>query len=44
VTNLAGYCASRGHQHVAFALFLDGPDNARALILVSRMIAAIAKY
>jgi D-alanyl-D-alanine carboxypeptidase/D-alanyl-D-alanine-endopeptidase (penicillin-binding protein 4) len=44
VTNLAGYCHSRGHQLLAFALFLDGPDNTTALTLIGRMVAAIAKY
>jgi D-alanyl-D-alanine carboxypeptidase/D-alanyl-D-alanine-endopeptidase (penicillin-binding protein 4) len=44
VTNLAGYCAARGGHTVAFALFLDGPTNERALVLISRMVAAIAKY
>jgi serine-type D-Ala-D-Ala carboxypeptidase/endopeptidase (penicillin-binding protein 4) len=46
VTNLAGYCASRGpHHHVlAFALFIDGPANWRALALLGRMVAAIARY
>ena len=44
VTNLAGYCHTRGHQMVAFALFVDGPSNTRALVLLGRMVAAIAKY
>jgi D-alanyl-D-alanine carboxypeptidase/D-alanyl-D-alanine-endopeptidase (penicillin-binding protein 4) len=44
VTNLAGYCRSRGHHRIAFALFIDGPQNWQALVLVSRMVAAIAKY
>ncbi len=44
VTNLAGYCSSRGHQMVAFALFIDGPDNSSALVLLSQMVAAIARY
>jgi D-alanyl-D-alanine carboxypeptidase/D-alanyl-D-alanine-endopeptidase (penicillin-binding protein 4) len=44
VTNLAGYCAARGHHMVAFALFLDGPTNEQALVLLGRMVAAIAKY
>jgi D-alanyl-D-alanine carboxypeptidase/D-alanyl-D-alanine-endopeptidase (penicillin-binding protein 4) len=44
VTNLAGYCHSRGHKVIAFALFLDGPDNARGLSLVGNMVAAIARY
>jgi D-alanyl-D-alanine carboxypeptidase/D-alanyl-D-alanine-endopeptidase (penicillin-binding protein 4) len=44
VTNLAGYCAARGGHMVAFALFVDGPTNERALVLISRMVAAIAGY
>jgi D-alanyl-D-alanine carboxypeptidase/D-alanyl-D-alanine-endopeptidase (penicillin-binding protein 4) len=44
VTNLAGYCAARGHHTVAFALFLDGPTNQRAFVLLGRMVAAIASY
>jgi D-alanyl-D-alanine carboxypeptidase/D-alanyl-D-alanine-endopeptidase (penicillin-binding protein 4) len=44
VTNLAGYCHSRGGRMLAFALFLDGPTNARAMVLISRMTAAIARY
>ena len=44
VTNLAGYCHGRGHQLVAFGLFLDGPPNSTALTLIGRMVAAIARY
>ena len=44
VTNLAGYCDSRGHHTLAFGLFIDGPDNGTAVELESRMIAAIARY
>jgi serine-type D-Ala-D-Ala carboxypeptidase/endopeptidase (penicillin-binding protein 4) len=44
VTNLAGYCHSRGHHLLAFALFLDGPTNERAVVLIGRMVAAIARY
>jgi serine-type D-Ala-D-Ala carboxypeptidase/endopeptidase (penicillin-binding protein 4) len=44
VTNLAGYCHSRGHHTLAFGLFIDGPDNGTAVTLESRMIAAIARY
>jgi D-alanyl-D-alanine carboxypeptidase/D-alanyl-D-alanine-endopeptidase (penicillin-binding protein 4) len=44
VTNLAGYChTQRGHV-VAFALFIDGPSNSRAVVLLSRMVAALARY
>jgi serine-type D-Ala-D-Ala carboxypeptidase/endopeptidase (penicillin-binding protein 4) len=44
VTNLAGYCDSRGGDTLAFALFLDGPDNSQAVPLLSKMVAAIARY
>jgi D-alanyl-D-alanine carboxypeptidase/D-alanyl-D-alanine-endopeptidase (penicillin-binding protein 4) len=44
VTNLAGYCAARGHHSLAFALFIDGPPNWSALTLLGRMAAAIASY
>jgi D-alanyl-D-alanine carboxypeptidase/D-alanyl-D-alanine-endopeptidase (penicillin-binding protein 4) len=44
VTNLAGYCTTRGHHMVAFALFIDGPANWQATAMLSRMVGAIAKY
>jgi D-alanyl-D-alanine carboxypeptidase/D-alanyl-D-alanine-endopeptidase (penicillin-binding protein 4) len=44
VTNLAGYCHSRGHQDVAFAFFIDGPENWSALALEGQMVAAAARY
>jgi serine-type D-Ala-D-Ala carboxypeptidase/endopeptidase (penicillin-binding protein 4) len=44
VTNLAGYCHRPGQHHLAFALMIDGPSNAQALLLISRMVGAIAKY
>ena len=44
VTNLAGYCRSRGGHTLAFALFIDGPDNGTAATLESKMIGAIAGY
>ncbi len=44
VTNLAGYCHGRGSHMLAFALFVDGPSNERALVLLGRMVAAVAKY
>jgi D-alanyl-D-alanine carboxypeptidase/D-alanyl-D-alanine-endopeptidase (penicillin-binding protein 4) len=44
VTNLAGYCHSRGGHMLAFALFLDGPSNSQAIVLLSRMVGAIARY
>jgi serine-type D-Ala-D-Ala carboxypeptidase/endopeptidase (penicillin-binding protein 4) len=43
VTNLAGYCHSHGGQRLAFALFIDGPSNWRALELESAMVGAIAR-
>ena len=44
VTNLAGYCHSRGGDTIAFALFIDGPTNERATILLGKMVGAIARY
>jgi D-alanyl-D-alanine carboxypeptidase/D-alanyl-D-alanine-endopeptidase (penicillin-binding protein 4) len=44
VTNLAGYCHSRGHHLLAFALFLDGPSNERAVAVIGRMVGALARY
>jgi D-alanyl-D-alanine carboxypeptidase/D-alanyl-D-alanine-endopeptidase (penicillin-binding protein 4) len=44
VTNLAGYCRARGGINLAFALMIDGPANAAAFPLLSRVVAAIARY
>jgi D-alanyl-D-alanine carboxypeptidase/D-alanyl-D-alanine-endopeptidase (penicillin-binding protein 4) len=44
VSNLAGYCDSRGGHVLAFALFVDGPSNSRAFVLIGRMVGAIARY
>jgi serine-type D-Ala-D-Ala carboxypeptidase/endopeptidase (penicillin-binding protein 4) len=44
VTNLAGYCHSRGGHTLAFALFIDGPDNGTAATMESKMVGAIARY
>jgi D-alanyl-D-alanine carboxypeptidase/D-alanyl-D-alanine-endopeptidase (penicillin-binding protein 4) len=44
VTNLAGYCHSRDGDELAFALFIDGPGNSQAALLLGRMVAAIARY
>jgi D-alanyl-D-alanine carboxypeptidase/D-alanyl-D-alanine-endopeptidase (penicillin-binding protein 4) len=44
VTNLAGYCHTRGGHTLAFALLLDGPENWRALAWFTPMVAAIARY
>jgi serine-type D-Ala-D-Ala carboxypeptidase/endopeptidase (penicillin-binding protein 4) len=44
VSNLAGYCSARGHQELAFAFFIDGPDNTTGFSLESNMLAAIARY
>ena len=44
VTNLAGYCDSRGGHTFAFGIFLDGPSNEAAIQLLSRMVGPIARY
>lgn len=44
VTNLAGLCHSRGGKVLAFALFVDGPSNWRALQLISAMVTSIARF
>jgi D-alanyl-D-alanine carboxypeptidase/D-alanyl-D-alanine-endopeptidase (penicillin-binding protein 4) len=44
VTNLAGYCTSRGGHVLAFALFVDGPSNSRAKVFLGRMVGAITRY
>jgi serine-type D-Ala-D-Ala carboxypeptidase/endopeptidase (penicillin-binding protein 4) len=44
VSNLAGYCSARGGQRIAFAILIDGPDNATGFWLESKMIGAIARY
>jgi D-alanyl-D-alanine carboxypeptidase/D-alanyl-D-alanine-endopeptidase (penicillin-binding protein 4) len=44
ISNLAGYCSTRGGQQLAFAFFIDGPENATGFWLESKMIAAIARY
>ena len=44
VTNLAGYCHTTNHHVLAFALFLDGPDNRRGIALLSQMVAAMVRY
>ena len=44
VSNLAGYCSARGHQPLAFAFFIDGPENGTAFWYESKMVAAIARY
>ncbi len=44
VTNLAGYCHVPGQHMISFALFLDGPTNERSIVLLSRMMGAIARY
>ncbi len=44
VTNLAGWCRARGGHELAFAVFVDGPDNATGFALESRMVDAIARY
>ena len=44
VSNLAGYCMARGGQPIAFAIFIDGPENSTGFWLESKMVAAIARY
>jgi serine-type D-Ala-D-Ala carboxypeptidase/endopeptidase (penicillin-binding protein 4) len=44
VTNLAGYCHARGGDTVAFALMIDGPSNYSSYVVLSRVVAAIARY
>jgi D-alanyl-D-alanine carboxypeptidase/D-alanyl-D-alanine-endopeptidase (penicillin-binding protein 4) len=44
VTNLAGYCRAHGGINLAFALMIDGPPNGAAFPLLSRVVAAIARY
>ncbi|HEX5194330.1 MAG TPA: D-alanyl-D-alanine carboxypeptidase [Solirubrobacteraceae bacterium] len=44
VTNLAGYCSARGGHQLAFAILIDGPENATGFWLEGKMVAAIAKY
>ena len=44
VTNLAGYCRTRAGRDLAFALMVDGPSNAAASGLESKMLGAIARY
>lgn len=44
VTNLAGWCHSRGGKQLAFALFIDGPANWKALQLISAMVTSIARF
>jgi D-alanyl-D-alanine carboxypeptidase/D-alanyl-D-alanine-endopeptidase (penicillin-binding protein 4) len=44
VTNLAGWCHSRGGKLLAFALFIDGPPNWRALPMLSAMVTSIARF
>ncbi|HEX3617132.1 MAG TPA: D-alanyl-D-alanine carboxypeptidase [Solirubrobacteraceae bacterium] len=44
VTNLAGYCKARGGKSLAFALMIDGPANYQSVPVLSRVVAAIARY
>jgi D-alanyl-D-alanine carboxypeptidase/D-alanyl-D-alanine-endopeptidase (penicillin-binding protein 4) len=44
VTNLAGYCHSKGGHQLAFAIFLDGPSNETSIALLTRMAGPIARY
>jgi D-alanyl-D-alanine carboxypeptidase/D-alanyl-D-alanine-endopeptidase (penicillin-binding protein 4) len=44
VSNLAGYCNSRGGDTLAFALLLDGPTNVAAYKLMGPMLGAMVRY
>ncbi len=44
VTNLAGYCHVHGGHMLAFVLFIDGPTNEAAIVMLGPMVAAIARY
>jgi D-alanyl-D-alanine carboxypeptidase/D-alanyl-D-alanine-endopeptidase (penicillin-binding protein 4) len=44
VTNLAGWCRGRDGKLLAFALFIDGPPNWRALPMLSAMVTSIARF
>jgi D-alanyl-D-alanine carboxypeptidase/D-alanyl-D-alanine-endopeptidase (penicillin-binding protein 4) len=44
VTNLAGYCHARNGSLLTFALMIDGPSNAQSFPVLSRVVAAIARY
>jgi D-alanyl-D-alanine carboxypeptidase/D-alanyl-D-alanine-endopeptidase (penicillin-binding protein 4) len=44
VTNLAGYCQARNGHMLTFAFFLDGPSNEQSIALLTRLVAALAKY
>jgi len=37
-------CRSRHRHTLTFALFLDGPSNQRGLMLLGRMVGAIAGF
>jgi D-alanyl-D-alanine carboxypeptidase/D-alanyl-D-alanine-endopeptidase (penicillin-binding protein 4) len=44
VTNLAGYCRPAGGATLAFALMIDGPTNWESVPVLSRAVAAVARY
>jgi D-alanyl-D-alanine carboxypeptidase/D-alanyl-D-alanine-endopeptidase (penicillin-binding protein 4) len=44
VTNLAGVCTARDAHELAFALFVDGPNNWQAFPFLGRVLAALAGY
>ncbi len=44
VTNLAGYCSAPGADRLAFAVFIDGPDNERGVELLSRIVADLVRF
>jgi D-alanyl-D-alanine carboxypeptidase/D-alanyl-D-alanine-endopeptidase (penicillin-binding protein 4) len=44
VTNLAGYCQALNGHTLVFALMIDGPQNWQSYVVLSRVVAAIARY
>ena len=44
VTNLAGWCTTKSGHVLAFALFVDGPDNGEGFAMESRMVGDVARY
>jgi len=44
VTNLAGYCSAPGGDRLAFAVFIDGPDNERGVELLSRILVDLVRF
>jgi D-alanyl-D-alanine carboxypeptidase/D-alanyl-D-alanine-endopeptidase (penicillin-binding protein 4) len=44
VTNLAGYCRTRGGDTLAFVFMVDGPPNDDAVYAFTPMVGAVAGY